>query len=475
MGRWSGRFPFGSEIRMLRPRRLIIVSNRLPVGRIGTGKGARWVPSAGGLVTAMTPILRRCGGAWIGWAGGAGRPPRSIMQDGLRLRPVGMSAAELASFYHGLCNRTLWPLFHDAIRTPEFDRSWWEPYVEVNQRFAEAAARAARPKDIVWIHDYHLLLVPQMVRRLRPSQRVGFFLHIPFPPEELFSWLPWRRELLEGLLGADVVGFQTHQSARNFSRAARQYTDAEGTDTELIWRGRKVRVGDFPISIDFDWFDEQARSPRVVKQAEAIRRDVGRDRKILLAVDRLDYTKGIDARLAAFELLLRSGEVNVDDCVLMQIAAPSREPVREYADMRTRIDRMVGSLNGEFSVPGRVAVHYFRRTLPREDVVAYYRAADVMVVTPLRDGMNLVAKEYVASRTDGSGVLVLSEFAGAAEQLRRALLVNPRDVEGMAQAMLTALRMRRGDARFRMAILRSMVRRHDVHEWADTFLGALAR
>jgi trehalose 6-phosphate synthase len=392
----------------------------------------------------------------------------------MRLHGVRLSSSDLAGFYHGFSNRTLWPLFHDAIRTPEFRREWWKPYVEVNERYARAAARAYKPGDTVWVHDYHLMLVPAMLRRLKPRARIGFFLHIPFPPEELFSWLPWRDELMEGLLGADVVGFQTHLAAQNFSRAARQHTEAEGTDSELEWKGRSVTVREFPISIDFDWFDERSKLPETIADAEEIRRLVGRGRKILLAVDRLDYTKGIDHRLEAYELLLQSGEVKVKDCVLIQIAAPSREPVREYAEMRTRIDRMMGSLNGEFSEPGRVAVHYFRRTLTREEVVAYYRAADVMVVTPLRDGMNLVAKEYCASRSETSGVLVLSEFAGAASELRQALLVNPRDAEGMAEAMLAGLKMTKGDAKFRMAVLRSMVRRHDVHEWADSFLEALA-
>ncbi len=459
---------------MSKKRRLIVVSNRLPVTRVGSGAGTRWQTSAGGLVTAMVPILRRRGGCWVGWPGGTGRAPRTIEHDEMRLHGVRLSSSDLAGFYHGFSNRTLWPLFHDAIRTPEFRREWWKPYVEVNERYARAAARAYKPGDTVWVHDYHLMLVPAMLRRLKPRARIGFFLHIPFPPEELFSWLPWRDELMEGLLGADVVGFQTHLAAQNFSRAARQHTEAEGTDSELEWKGRSVTVREFPISIDFDWFDERSKLPETIADAEEIRRLVGRGRKILLAVDRLDYTKGIDHRLEAYELLLQSGEVKVKDCVLIQIAAPSREPVREYAEMRTRIDRMMGSLNGEFSEPGRVAVHYFRRTLTREEVVAYYRAADVMVVTPLRDGMNLVAKEYCASRSETSGVLVLSEFAGAASELRQALLVNPRDAEGMAEAMLAGLKMTKGDAKFRMAVLRSMVRRHDVHEWADSFLEALA-
>lgn len=454
---------------MTRPRGLVIVSNRLPVSR----SGQRWISTAGGLVTALVPILQRGRGRWVGWAGGTGRAPRRFTHEGIDLRPVPISASELTSYYHGFCNRTLWPLFHDAIRTPEFNQAWWKPYVDANRRFAHAAAKACRRGEAVWIHDYHLMLVPALLRAARPDLKIGFFMHIPFPPEELFSWLPWRRELLEGLLGADVVGFQTHGAAQNFSRLARRFTDAEGTDAELTLDRRGIIVREFPISIDFDWFDAVARSPKAHAAASEIHKRIGGKRRIILAVDRLDYTKGIDSRLRSFELMLQQGIVNVRDCVLIQIAAPSREPVREYEQMRTQIDRMVGSINGEYSVPGRVAVHYFRRTFGREDIIPYYLAADVMVVTPLRDGMNLVAKEYVASRVNTDGVLVLSEFAGAASQLRQGLLVNPRDIDAMADAMTTALRMRRADARFRMAYLRSMVRRHDVHEWAGLFLEAL--
>lgn len=426
-------------------------------------------------MTALSPIVRERRGEWVGWSGGTGAPPRTAEYEGVRMRPVSLSAHEITAFYHGFSNRTLWPLFHDAIRPPEFNHSWWRPYVDVNRRFARAAVKAAGSRGMVWVQDYHLMLTPAMVRELAPGLRVGFFLHIPFPPEELFEWLPWRTELLDGLLGADVVGFQTRSAAQNFIRLAKRYCDADGSGDELRYRGRRITVSDFPISIDFDWFDERSRRPDVIAQARAIRRHVGNERKLLLAVDRLDYTKGIDHRLSAYELLLERGDVSVDKCLLMQVAAPSREPVREYAEMRTQIDRAVGSINGEFSRPGRVAVHYFRRAIPREDLVAYYLAADVMLVTPLRDGMNLVAKEYVASRSDLGGALVLSEFAGAASEMRQALLVNPRDTDGMAEAILGAMRMSRSESKLRMGFLRSRVRRHDVHEWAQSFLRILQR
>lgn len=456
---------------MTRRRRLVVVANRLPVHR--AGRQSRWESSAGGLVTAMAPVLQAQHGSWIGWTGSAGDAPRPFEHNGIMIRPVEFSGGEIERFYHGMSNRTLWPLYHDAIRTPEFRREWWSAYVQANLRFARAAAREARPGDLVWVHDYQLQLVPQLLRKIRPDVRIGFFLHIPFPPEELFEWLPWRREVLEGLLGADLVGFQTFKGAQNFSRLARQYTSAEGTDTELTFEDRTIAVNSYPISIDTAWFEAAADLPETKRKAAEIRRRIGPERRIILAVDRLDYTKGIDVRLEMYEEMLRAGTIDPERVVLIQIAVPSRENVDEYEQLRTKVEQTVGRINGQFSRPGMVAVHYFRRNLTREELVAYYVAADVMLVTPLRDGMNLVAKEYVACRTENTGVLVLSEFAGAARELRRALLVNPRDVSQVQRSTLEALGLRHKDLRMRMAILRTIVRRHDVHEWSGRFLGML--
>jgi len=455
--------------RQRRARRLFVLTNRLPFSRVDS----KWVPSSGGLVSALTPTLQRHPGEWIGWDGAAGRAPRPFVSDGLSVRPLPLSQPEITGFYNGFSNRTLWPLYHDAIRTPEFHREWWEPYVEVNQRFAAAAARSARKGDLVWVHDYHLQLVPAMLRRLRPDVRIGFFLHIPFPPPELFSWLPWRSEIVEGLLGADVVGFQTTTSAHNFARVARRFADAEGTDTLLSFGGREVAVRTFPISIDTGTIAALADTPAVNAAAAAIRRSIGPKRTVFLSVDRIDYTKGIDDRLRAFERLLKTGGASVDDCVLIQIAVPSRESEPDYAEIRTRIEQGVARINGDYSRPGRVAVHYFRRSLPLNELVAYYKAADVMVVTPLKDGMNLVAKEFVAARTDHGGVLILSEFAGAARELRRALLVNPRDIDGFTEVLREAMSIKKSDARTRMAMLRSNVKRHDVFDWSADFIKAL--
>lgn len=448
---------------------LVVVANRLPTTRVLHGKETRWETSSGGLVTALQPVIGATGGLWVGWDGGAGKAARPHRVGNLEVRPVGLSRAEVRDYYEGFCNATLWPLYHDAIFNPEFRRSWWDPYVRVNQKFAASASRAQRRGCVTWVHDYQLQLVPRMLRERRPRARIGFFLHIPFPPDELFAWLPWRGAILRGLLGADVLGFQTQASAENFVRVAKRYADAEGTERELLVGGRRVRVRASPISIPTAEFEAAAVLPHVVERADEVREQLG-GRRVLLSVDRLDYTKGISLRLLAFEELLRERKLSVQDVVMVQIAVPSREDVPGYEETRAEVERIVGRINGMFSQPGKVAVHYFRRSLDREELVAFYLAADVMVVTPLRDGMNLVAKEFVACRTDNSGVLVLSEFAGAARELRRALLVNPRDLEAMKRTVLAALRMRSSECRMRMAMLRSNVRRHDVFDWSRDFL-----
>lgn len=452
---------------------MIIVANRLPVRRVGTGRKASWASSAGGLVTAVRPVLERFEGVWVGWTGIPNFAPGDFEHDGMKIRTVQMSESEVETFYEGFSNNTLWPLFHDAIREPEFHRKWWHPYRELNQRFAHAAADLAKPGDIIWVQDYHLCLVPQMIRELRPDARIGYFLHIPFPPEELFAWLPWRESITRGMLGADLIGFHTADMARNFSRAARRYADVEGTGSNLTVEGRHVRIGAFPISIDYQQFARSAENLDALRRADEIREQIGRDRKIMLAVDRLDYTKGIDYRLRAFEELLSTGKASVDDVSLIQIAAPSRDAIADYQDMRDKIELMVGRINGRFSKTGAVAVHYFWRNVPRDELVSYYLASDVMLVTPLRDGMNLVAKEYVATKRDLSGVLVLSEFAGASHQMRKALPVNPRDIDQMTRTFQQAIAMDPEEARKRMSTLRSGVRRDDVYRWANNFLGTL--
>jgi trehalose 6-phosphate synthase len=452
----------------------VVVANRLPVDLEKLPDGSqRWKRSPGGLVTALEPMLRNRDGAWVGWPGLPDVEVESLVEDGLQLHPVPLSSQEVEDYYEGFSNSTLWPLYHDVVAPPAFHRRWWQAYMRINQRFAEVAAQVAGQGATVWIQDYQLQLVPAALRALRPDLRIGFFLHIPFPPTELFQQLPWRRSIVEGLLGADLIGFHTPGGARNFRLLATRYTDAvNGTRNELMYRNRAVKVGAFPISIDSAQLDKLARRPEVQQRAKEIRAELGDPERVVLGVDRLDYTKGIDVRLRAFEELLAEGRIG-PETVMIQLATPSRERVEHYQRMRNDIEQSVGRINGAYATVGHPVLHYLHQALPREELVAFYVAADVMLVTPLRDGMNLVAKEYVACRSNGGGVLVLSEFAGAAIELKEAVLVNPHDTDGVKNAVYEALTMSAAESDRRMKSLRRQVLSHDVDRWAREFLDAL--
>jgi trehalose 6-phosphate synthase len=461
----------------------IVVANRLPVDLVVGEDGSQsWKRSPGGLVTALEPMLQGRDGAWVGWAGMADVDVEPEIQDGLLLHPVPLSEREVAEYYEGFSNATLWPLYHDVVAPPVFHRSWWHTFVQINQRFAEAAAKIAAPGATVWIQDYQLQLVPGQLRELRPDLRIGFFLHIPFPPTELFMQLPWRTQIVQGLLGADLVGFHTPGGVRNFrwlaahlagSRLSGSTTGAGGRPGEIAYDGRTVKVGAFPISIDSAALDKLARTPAVRARAAQIRNDLGNPKRVVLGVDRLDYTKGINLRLHAFHELLMDGRIDASDTVMVQLATPSRERVEHYQQMRDDIELTVGRMNGEFAKVGHPAVHYLHQSLPRDELAAFFVAADVMLVTPLRDGMNLVAKEYVACKFDLSGALVLSEFAGAAIELKDAYLVNPHDLDGVKNTLYDALTMLPEDGRRRMRVMRRQVLIHDVDRWARSFLHAL--
>jgi len=455
---------------------LVIVANRLPVDRMTNPDGTLgWRRSPGGLVSALEPVMRANDGAWIGWPGGNDGELEPFVDDGLQLVPVALSPDEIEEFYEGFSNGTLWPLYHDVVAKPEFHREWFDSYVRVNERFARKAAEVASENATVWIQDYQMQLVPQMLRELRPDLRIGFYLHIPFPPAELFQQLPWRRQVLEGLLGADLVGFQLPGAAQNFIRLVRQRVGHKThRDTVYLPDGRTVKAAAFPISIDARNFEDLARTEAVDRRAKAIREALGNPAKIFLGIDRLDYTKGIHARLRAFSELIRDGQFDVEDAVFVQVATPSRERVEQYRILRDDIDRLVGRINGDLGRIGRPAISYLHSSYPREEMAALYKAADVMVVTPYRDGMNLVAKEYVACRYEGDGALVLSEFAGAAEELRQAWLVNPYDINGMKQALLQAYEADPKDIARRMKAMRKTVIEKDVAHWAARFLDELA-
>ncbi len=458
----------------------VVVSNRLPVDRVVDEAGAAsWRRSPGGLVTALEPVMQRASGAWVGWAGQADLDLEPFDEGGIRIVPVPLSDADLQLYYEGFSNDTLWPLYHDVIAQPSYHREWWERYVQVNRRFADQTAAISAHGATVWVQDYQLQLVPAMLRERRPDLLIGFFDHIPFPAYGIFSQLPWRTRIVEGLLGADVIGFQRAADAANFAQAVRRLTGfaTRGHLIRVPERGgapeRHVIARAFPISIDAVGFQELASSPEVQERARQIRSDLGDPRTVLLGVDRLDYTKGIGHRLKAYGELLAEGRLSIDDVVLVQVATPSRERVESYRQLRDEIELTVGRINGDFSTISHQAVTYLHHGFPREEMAALYVAADVMLVTALRDGMNLVAKEYVAARADEDGVLVLSEFAGASDELRAALLVNPHDIDGLKDAVLRAVDMPRPERRKRMRSLRRKVAENDVAHWSETFLSTL--
>lgn len=457
--------------------RLLIVSNRLPVTVSGSDGRPVVRASVGGLATGLRTPHERSHGTWIGWTGELvelGEDGRCELQRQLqkrRLVSVELSAEEIRVYYERIANSVLWPVCHDRLDQLPLRVNGWDVYERVNARFADAVAREWREGDQVWVHDYHLLRVPALVRERIPRARIGFFLHIPFPTPEIFFTLAWRRELVEGMLGADVVGFHTKRHRGHFAAAVHRLLGINAHANEFEYGGRRVRADVFPMGIDARDFERRAESPAVRSEVTRLRRnDTG---PLLLGIDRLDYSKGIPRRLIAVEQLLRRHPEWRERVRFVQIAVPSREGVRAYQHVREEVESLVGRINGTYSVPAWAPIHYVHRSVSRSVLIALYRAADVMVVTPVRDGMNLVAKEFVASRTDNDGVLVLSEFAGAAEELVDSLIVNPYDVDQTAEAMHQALVMAPEERTRRMRALRECVMKNDVQRWAANFLEAL--
>src|SRR6266568_10820 len=457
--------------------RLLIVSNRLPITvRLAEGGAVSVEPSTGGLATGMKGPHERLRGLWIGWPGDLERLPDGARREvdrrlaELRLAGVPLSADEIARYYEGYSNAILWPLFHYSVARLPNEVSGFDTYEQVNARFADEVAARWQPGDLVWIHDYQLMLVPAMLRERVPDARIGFFLHIPFPSSEIFRLLPQRERLLEGLLGADLLGFHTATYLRHFASAALRLVGATTEVDRLRWQGREVRMGVFPMGIDAAHFSALASSPEVEELVASHRRE---GHQLLLGLDRLDYTKGIQRRLLAFEALLRAHPELTRKVRLVQVAVPSRENVEAYRDLREEVDALVGRIHGEFATPEWSPIHYLYRGLSQAEIVALYRATDAVLVTPLRDGMNLVAKEFVAARSDGDGVLVLSEFAGAAAEMTEALLVNPYDVQRTAEVFYQALTLPEEERRTRLALLRERVMTRDVHAWAKDFIARL--
>ncbi len=456
--------------------RVLIVANRLPITVKATESGVEVQKSSGGLATGLLRPHEQSGGLWIGWSGA---PEQLTDQqqselnrqlDAMRLVAVPLTADQVTRYYEGFSNGVLWPLFHYLLDQVPLHVRDFDAYVEVNERFADIVAEQYQPGDLIWVHDYQLLLLPDLLRKRLPDARIGFFLHIPFPSEELFRTLPERDRLLRGLLGADLVGFHTPSYLRHFAASLTQLGLTVDIDRVQL-ADREVRLGVFPMGIDAASFSSLAEDPGVQAEVSSLRGD--ESVRLLVGVDRLDYTKGIPRRLLSYEKLLQTHPELCEKVRLVQVAVPSRTGVEAYQEFRALVEGLVGRINGDFGTSRWVPVHYIYRSLSQRELVALYRAADVLLVTPLRDGMNLVAKEFVASRTDGDGVLVLSEFAGASWELPEAVQVNPYDIDGMAESTYRALMMEPEERGTRLAPLRVRVETYDVHHWTATFLEQL--
>jgi trehalose 6-phosphate synthase len=465
--------------------RLLVVSNRLPI--VLEKKAGRWSykPGSGGLVNALAPVLSHRGGMWIGWPGlplARGGSWQAVLAEGFRERgydlvPVLLSAEEVKGFYEGFSNAILWPLFHDLLGQCNFQPSFWYAYLGVNEKFANSVLRHSRRDDFIWIQDYQLIHVAEFMRRKSEALNVGFFLHIPFPPLDILLKLPWRGQILKAFLAYDLLGFQTPRDTRNFLSCLQALLpEAEIVDqhpiTEVRLGSRTVKVGAFPIGIDFQSYDEIARSPETERRVAELRGRFGAA-ELIVGVDRLDYTKGLIERLEAFRNALQRYPELRERVLLFQLVVPSREGVPEYQSLKAHVEQLVGEINGEFSTAGWVPVHYHYKSLRRRELIALYRMARIGFVTSIKDGMNLVAKEFCACQIEGRGVLVLSEFAGAAAQLQGgALLVNPHDIEGMADALKTAFDMDEEERRWRMEEMRQILREQDIFWWVDYYLQA---
>jgi trehalose 6-phosphate synthase len=467
-------------------KKLMIVSNRLPCVVENINGRMRLAPASGGLITALTSVLKNKETIWIGWPGpdAEERETAALIQgaslENCRFVPVFLSSVEQTKFYYGFSNEILWPLFHDLQSRCNFDPCYWGIYRRANKKYAAAVSEHVHETDYVWVHDYHLMLIAEELRTLGVSQTLAYFHHIPFPSPDIFAKLPWRSDLLRAILRFDVLGFQTGRDLRNFVRCLRRFLPGEARINsrrkQVTFESNHglVTAGVFPISIDFQEFSIRASSPEVTEMAVALRQNINASH-CLLGVDRLDYTKGIPERLRAFELLLEQTPDLHRKATLVQVVVPSREDIPKYQELKQEVERLVTSINGRFTRDGWVPIHYVYRRLNRDELLAHYKAADIALITPLKDGMNLVAKEFCAAQNGNEGVLIVSEFAGAAQQLRTgALVVNPNDLDGVANAIRRAMMFSQTERLCRMRTMRRSIARENVSTWAESFCDAVS-
>ncbi|MDH5396730.1 MAG: bifunctional alpha,alpha-trehalose-phosphate synthase (UDP-forming)/trehalose-phosphatase [Cyclobacteriaceae bacterium] len=456
----------------------IIVSNRLPL-RVEKGSKGKlnFIPSEGGLATGLGSVYKGGGNVWVGWPGVYfnKEEKRRLTEERLaeeNMKPVFLSKQQIELYYEGFSNSTLWPNFHYFNQYAIYKRTLWEAFVEVNQKFCEVVLEMAKPGDKIWVHDYQLFLLPGMIRAKLPDISIGFFLHIPFPSHEVFRLIPWRKELLNGVLGADLIGFHTYDDMRHFLSAVSRLAFLSNQNGRINVGNRVLEVDAFPMGIDYNKYAEKAASTEVIKNEVEYRTSLG-DQKFVLSVDRLDYSKGIPNRLVSFELFLQKYPEFRGKVSLILLVVPSRDQVDTYRELKEEIDLLVGRINGQFSMMKWTPIHYFYRSLPFDKLSAMYRMADVALVTPMRDGMNLVCKEFVASKLDKTGVLILSEMAGASKELSDAILINPNNKHRMADALKEALEMSVEQQQSHMETMQATIKRYNVHHWVDLFLGRL--
>ena len=458
--------------------RLLIISNRLPVSVEKRRGRLRFEPSVGGLATALGAFYKSHSGVWIGWPGielekiGEEKQEVEARLSTESCYPVFLSQQDIEDYYHGFCNGTIWPLFHYFPEYTVYSQDFWQAYERVNQVFANAVADVAEQGDIIWIHDYHLMLLPKLIRERLPQATVGFFLHIPFPSFEIFRLLPWRRQILDGLLGAELIGFHTYDYAQHFLNSVHSLLGYEAVMGQITTADRIIKADVFPIGIDYEHYYSAAKSSAVRTQVGKFHEKLG-NCKIILSIDRLDYTKGIPQRLEAFSLFLEKHPEYREKLILVLVVVPSRTRVEYYAQLKKQVDGLVGAINGNYGSIGWTPIWYLYRPLPFDSLIALYNMADIALVTPIRDGMNLIAKEYIATKTDRKGVLILSETAGAARELGEAIIINVNNPEEIAQALEEALAMPKKEQKERNRIMQKRLQRYNVERWADEFIDKL--
>lgn len=458
-------------------KRVLIVSNRLPVKIAEKNGEMTFQASEGGLATGLGSIYKQGENQWIGWPGALieDEQKEDVIQGmkPLNLKPVFLTQQEINEFYEGFSNETLWPLFHYFPTYTTYNPQYWESYKAVNQKFADEILKIATADDVIWIHDYQLMLVPELIRKQIPNISIGFFLHIPFPSYEIFRSLPWRKELLQGVYGSDVIGFHTYDDVRHFISAANRITGVSAMANELLMGERRVTVDAFPISIDYKKYREQAEDPNTRRNEKKLKQLIN-DNKLIISIDRLDYSKGIIHRLKAYLLFLEQHKELHSKVTMIQLVVPSRDTVQKYKELKEEMNRLVSEINGRFSTFGWQPIQHFYRSFPPPMLSALYKAADVALVTPMRDGMNLVSKEYIASKLDQKGVLILSELAGASRELSDAVMVNPHDIWDFADKIYQSLNMPEDEQKRRMAAMQQTVSKFDIFNWVKNFMEKLS-